>query len=393
MKRRFDELGIELPVPQRRSVLGKRGARATRRGDLPRADAEPPARSDGLAGSCRSAQRGAAARRLFGGRRRKPASTTLPRPRRSCRRCPTPCHRRATCRPSWPRLLRRGGGDRARTRRAARPAGSPSASGRRPTGRAAAGAARRGLFRRHGRASAREPSEVPAEGRRRRLERLADPPEVVVRVRVTPGPRYLFGEVRGRAGDNPGRVQAPSPKDLGLVPGEPARTQPVIDAEAELLRRGAQGRLRAGAPGEREAVVDHDARADGRDAAAGARAGGRVRRASASPAPTASIRTSCAAGCRSPPGERYDPALVTEGQTNLFDTNLFSTIIIRGRPRQLTPEGFLDIRLRAAPAAAALDRRRGRLPDRHRAGRPRCSGSTATCSAPASASAPSSTVG
>ena len=52
---------------------------------------------------------------------------------------------------------------------------------------------------------------------------------------VTPGPRYQFGELAIELTDNPARWHAPPPKDLGLVAGEPALTQSVLDAEQKLL--------------------------------------------------------------------------------------------------------------------------------------------------------------
>jgi translocation and assembly module TamA len=187
----------------------------------------------------------------------------------------------------------------------------------------------------------REPSEVPAEGLGDELERLATPPEAVLAFDVTPGPRYLFGEVQVELSDNPDGWQAPSPKELGLVPGEPALTKAVLDAETRLLDDARKAGFALARQGERDAVVDHDTRR--MDVALQLQPGRRAVFGSVSFPGADGIDPNFLRG-RVPfaAGQRYDPALVTEGQSNLFDTNLFSTIVPRPA-EQLTAADQLDI--------------------------------------------------
>lgn len=92
----------------------------------------------------------------------------------------------------------------------------------------------------------------------------AAPPEgaVPVEVRVIPGPRYRLRRIALRAATPEGRatVQAlelPS----GIAPGEPARTDPVLDAEAALIESLRQAGHPLAGVADREVTVDHLAQA------------------------------------------------------------------------------------------------------------------------------------
>ncbi|WP_372623511.1 autotransporter assembly complex protein TamA [Falsiroseomonas sp.] len=104
-----------------------------------------------------------------------------------------------------------------------------------------------------------EPAATP--GLAARLE-AASPEQVPVEVRVEPGPRYTYRRLALRAATPEGRAPVAALElPAELAPGEPARTDPVLDAEAALL----DALRRAGHPlaaiADREVVVDHDAQA------------------------------------------------------------------------------------------------------------------------------------
>lgn len=187
----------------------------------------------------------------------------------------------------------------------------------------------------------REPGEVPPEGIAAEVERLATPPEAVLAFAVDPGPRYQFGEIQVELSDNPDDWQAPTPKGLGLVPGEPALTQAVLDAETKLLDGARIAGFALAQAGERDAVVDHDTRR--MDLTLRLRPGRRAVFGSVSFTGGEGIDADFLRG-RVPfaADQQYDPALVTEGQTNLFDTNLFSTIVPRPAT-QLAEGNRLDL--------------------------------------------------
>jgi translocation and assembly module TamA len=178
-----------------------------------------------------------------------------------------------------------------------------------------------------------DPQEVPVEGIGEEIERLAERPKVILMYDVQPGPRYRFGALRVELADNPDGFPAPAPASLGLVAGEPALTQAVLDAEQKLLADARKAGFALARPGEREVIVDHEARAmdvtlrlePGRRAEFG-----QVTFSGAEGIDIGFLRA------RVPyaEGQRYDPALLDEAQRDLFDTNLFSTIIV-------TPAGQL----------------------------------------------------
>ena len=90
---------------------------------------------------------------------------------------------------------------------------------------------------------------------------MATRPEAVLRFDVATGPRYRFGTPwPSTLSDNPDGFDTPSLKDLGLVAGEPALTQAVLDAEQKLLATARAAGFPLATLGEREAIVDHAAR-------------------------------------------------------------------------------------------------------------------------------------
>ncbi|MEK0083620.1 autotransporter assembly complex protein TamA [Benzoatithermus flavus] len=184
--------------------------------------------------------------------------------------------------------------------------------------------------------------EAPPEGVVQKLERAGEAaPQVVLVFEVRPGPRYRFGGIRVELVDNPDGYPAPTPASLGLVTGEPARTQAVLDAERTMLDAARKAGFALAKLGERDAVVDHAART--MDVALRLDPGARATFGEVSFTGAEGIEIGFLRG-RVPfrTGERFDPALLDESQTNLFDTNLFSTIIVKPA-EQLGPDRSLDV--------------------------------------------------
>ncbi|HEV7267946.1 MAG TPA: autotransporter assembly complex family protein [Falsiroseomonas sp.] len=108
-----------------------------------------------------------------------------------------------------------------------------------------------------------EPAATPGLAARLEAAPPAEVPrEVPVEIRVEPGPRYVYRRLALRAATPEGRAPVAALElPEGLAPGEPARTDPVLDAESTFL----DALRRAGHPlatvADREVIVDHDAQA------------------------------------------------------------------------------------------------------------------------------------
>ena len=186
-----------------------------------------------------------------------------------------------------------------------------------------------------------DPDEAPPPDAIESITRIATQPEAVLVFDVEPGPRYRFGTTAVLLGANPDGFEAPSAKALGLVQGEPALTQAVLDAEQKLLGDARKAGFALARLGDREAVVDHATRE--MDVTLRLDPGGRATFGLVSFTGGEGIDTGfLRARVPVTEGLRYDPDLVTEGQNNLFDTNLFSTIIPRPA-EQLTETGELNL--------------------------------------------------
>ena len=392
IKRRFDELGIELPVPQQKIVFsGHQGG--GRRGDAAGADA--PSRRRGLM-RAGLGMRGAAlvaalllagcgddggdARPVGRGRRRaagEPATDPL---RGRLRRRPAARAGRASCGRSSTAPAQGAAPPDQPPRHPPARRGRPGASWSRRCGRRAISTARWA-------SRSSTSAEAPRPNGRDRGAAAGDPARGRA-ARSTSCPARATASARSRSTSptTPTASTAPTPEDLGLVAGEPALTQAVLDAEQKLLADARKAGFAAGQARRARGRSSTTRRGRWTSRCGSTPAGGPSSARSASPAATASTRTSCARRVPIEAGQRYDPTLVTEGQNNLFDTNLFSTIV--PRPAEiLTDDQRLDLVYDLQAAPAALDRRRAQLRDRHRPGRSGCSGSTATSSAPASGSA------
>jgi translocation and assembly module TamA len=186
-----------------------------------------------------------------------------------------------------------------------------------------------------------DPAAVPAEGLVEELGRAAQPPQAILVFEIEPGPRYRFDDLEVVLPDNPDAYAAPTPASLGLVAGEPARTQAVLDAEQKLLADARRAGFALARLGQREAIVDHARRV--MDVTLRLEPGQRARFGQVTFTGAEGIDEAFLRG-RLPfaAGERFDPELLEKGQRDLFDTDLFSTIIVQPAG-QLTPDRRLDV--------------------------------------------------
>ncbi|WP_237215238.1 autotransporter assembly complex protein TamA [Falsiroseomonas oryziterrae] len=103
-----------------------------------------------------------------------------------------------------------------------------------------------------------QPADTPGLAERLTETRAA---EVPVELRITPGPRYVLRHIDLRPASPEDATSLAGIEPAGLAAGEPARADPVLDAEEALV----DGLRRAGYPLaavlDREVVVDHPAQA------------------------------------------------------------------------------------------------------------------------------------
>lgn len=187
-----------------------------------------------------------------------------------------------------------------------------------------------------------EPEAVAPSGVVEGVERAVERPQAVILFEIDPGPRYLLGELQLGLADNPDDFTPPSWSELGLEPGQPARAQAVLDAEQRLLARTRAAGHALARLGERDAIVDHET--ERMDVtlrlAPGARARfGEVTFTGDEGIDAKFLRERVPINANNV----FRPELVQEGQRNLFETNLFSTVIIQEADR-LDAEDRLDIR-------------------------------------------------
>ena len=144
---------------------------------------------------------------------------------------------------------------------------------------------------------------------------------------VTPGPLYHFHDVKIDVTPPTPTLKVPSLKKLKIAPGEPAVAQTILDAESALLARTrAQGHALAKL-GQRQAVVDHNRRA--MDLTLVVQPGpvvrfGEIRIDGLETVNEGAVRR------RLPwqAGEVITPERIEDGRTALFDSELFSTVMI-----------------------------------------------------------------
>ncbi len=155
----------------------------------------------------------------------------------------------------------------------------------------------------------------------------SDAEPVRVRFEIKPGPLYRFRDVTIKVMPPEPRPQLPSLEELKIEPGAPAVSQTILDAESALVARArAQGYALA-APGQRQAIVDHDTHT--MDLTLALRPGALVR--------FGAIRLSGLTDVKEDavrrrlgwqPGELITTAKIEDGRSALFQSELFNSVVI-----------------------------------------------------------------
>jgi translocation and assembly module TamA len=144
---------------------------------------------------------------------------------------------------------------------------------------------------------------------------------------VSPGPVYRFHDVNIEVTPPAPKLKLPGLKELGIAPGEAAVSQTILDAESTLLARTrAQGHALAKL-GQRRAIVDHDAKA--MDLTLVVEPGPVVRFGEIRITGLKAVNES-AVRRRLPwqAGEVITPDAIEAGRAALFDSELFSSVMI-----------------------------------------------------------------
>ncbi len=157
------------------------------------------------------------------------------------------------------------------------------------------------------------------------IEPDAKPVRVVFTVK--PGPVYRFHDVTIEVTPPRLRSDLPSLEELGIAPGRPAASQAILDAEAALLARAREKGHALAELGNRRAVVDHDTAT--MDLTLVLQAGPVVRFGAIELKGLTSVRAD-AVRRRLPwrTGEVITAENLAEGRTALFDSGLFSSVVI-----------------------------------------------------------------
>ncbi|HOO78012.1 MAG TPA: BamA/TamA family outer membrane protein [bacterium] len=163
------------------------------------------------------------------------------------------------------------------------------------------------------------------------------PLRVVFRIRT--GKRFRLGEIAVEAAG--AELQLPSPRELGLIPGDPARSAAVIEGRRRLLESAARSGFPLAEIAGEEVTVDH--------ATGLMNVSFRL-----DPGPEARFGTASVAGIDSVEerfvlekiswreGDRFDPRALEELRKELVETGLFSLVRV-GYPRRLDAEGRLPV--------------------------------------------------
>jgi translocation and assembly module TamA len=160
------------------------------------------------------------------------------------------------------------------------------------------------------------------------LEIDTDAEPVRVRFEVKPGPPYRFRNVTIEVMPPEPRPQLPSLQELKIAPGAPAASQTILDAESTLVARArAQGYALA-APGQRQAIVDHDTHT--MDLTLVLRPGAMVRFGAIRLSGLEDVKEDAVRrrlGWK--PGEVITTQMIEDGRSALLESELFNSVIIK----------------------------------------------------------------
>lgn len=177
---------------------------------------------------------------------------------------------------------------------------------------------------------------------------MGDDGSFELRFTIEPGPRYRLGtiriESRGEPQSDGADVAAPSATALGLVTGEPAVAQTVLDAEARLVADARRRGHHYAAAGERLAVIDRNAKT--LDVTLVLEAGPAI---SLGPVEVTGIdgidRGYVDAQIEWATGDRYSPEAITRTRRALVDTGLFQVVDIE-LPETPPADGVAPVTIR-----------------------------------------------
>ena len=166
-------------------------------------------------------------------------------------------------------------------------------------------------------------------------------PPAVVKFGVDPGPRFRFAHLAVEPSQPVQGWEPPSPADLGLHPGDPAKAQTVVDADQELLRRAKKAGFALARSGQRTTVIDplkHTM-----DVTLRVDTGDQAHFGQLTFTGDKGIKEQFLRN-RLPfkPGEPFDPDKLEQGRRDLYDTNLFATVVVR-QPDHLGPNGSFPL--------------------------------------------------
>ncbi|WGF88908.1 autotransporter assembly complex protein TamA [Marinivivus vitaminiproducens] len=161
---------------------------------------------------------------------------------------------------------------------------------------------------------------------------------------VEPGPLYRFAPVDIELAPADSLFRPPAPAEIGLETGSPARSQPILDAESDLVRRAQAGGFALAQIGDRTAMVQRSTQEMDLT----------LRLDTGQPAKFGSVTFEGMTDVNEDflqsrvtwqPGDPYDPEEVTEFRRKLLDTNLFTAVQIIPA-ETLTEQGELPFRIR-----------------------------------------------
>ena len=145
----------------------------------------------------------------------------------------------------------------------------------------------------------------------------------ILEFRVVPGLLYRLRTIEVEISPAGSGFQAPSPSQLGLVPGEPAAAVPVLMAEQKLVEDARQRSYALAELGKRTVVVDHASHT--MDVVLRLQSGPSAKLGRVVFVGTEGVDPDYLEGLVPwQPGVPYDPELVAEARKALVETNLFS---------------------------------------------------------------------
>jgi translocation and assembly module TamA len=170
----------------------------------------------------------------------------------------------------------------------------------------------------------------------------AAPPAVVFR--IEPGPRYTLGAVAFSGPDDTTLARTPDPGEIGLKPGAPARAEPVIDAQSQLVAWYREAGYPFPRVVERRPVVYHASRS--LDVTYVVDLGPEARFGPLDIQGLTSVRERAVRERVAwAPGDAYAPALVNRTRQHLYQSGLFTAVEVT-LSEDVGPDGRAPVTIR-----------------------------------------------